>query len=305
MQNMDRSPRSFTVAAQNRNREGMIFSRRRMIQGIGVGCSGLGIPARAAGGKVIDAHNHLQHHGQRDWMATDRKLIESADKLGIDQLCCSILPPERPTRLESFRDCNQWLHEAMGRFPGRILGYCFVNPGYTREALDEIKRSVEERGFIGIKLYNDYRATEPVLFPIVELAIQLRIPILHHAGHVSWLSQAQPRISDGGDLAELGRRYPEAMLICAHIAGGGDWEWTINALRKAPTVYLDTSGSVIDDGVVEMAARVLGAQRLLFACDMSMTASVGRMRAAELSEADKQKIMGGNMQRILSRRQAK
>lgn len=191
---------------------------------------------------------------------------------------------------------------AISRPHPRLL---FRQPRLYPEALDEIRRSVEDRGFIGIKLYNDYRASEPVVFPIVELAIELRVPILHHAGHASWLSPPQPRISDGGDLAELARRYPEAMLICAHIGGGGDWEWTIKALRKAPTVYLDTSGSVIDDGVVEMAARVLGADRLLFACDMSMTASVGRLRAAELSQADKQKILGGNMLRILGRRQAK
>jgi predicted TIM-barrel fold metal-dependent hydrolase len=281
------------------------ISRRRALQHIGLAYSAMAQQASAAGGTVIDAHNHLQHHGRRDWAETDRKLIDSADKLGINQLCCSILPPERPTRLESFYDCNRWLEEALKRYPGRILGYCFVNPGYTRQALREIRRCVEDRGFIGIKLYNDYRATEPVVFPIVELAIELRVPILHHAGHVSWLSEAQPRISDGGNLAELGRRYPEAMLICAHIGGGGDWEWTIKALRDSPTVYLDTSGSVIDDGVVEMAARVLGPDRLLFACDMSMTASVGRMRAAELSPSDKQKIMGGNMLRILARRQAK
>jgi predicted TIM-barrel fold metal-dependent hydrolase len=92
------------------------------------------------------------------------------------------------------------------------------------------------------------------------------------------------------------------MIICAHICGGGDWEWTIKALRDAPTVYLDTSGSVVDDGVVEMAVRLLGADRLLFACDMSLTASVGRMRSAELSEEDRRKILGGNMQRILNRR---
>ena len=56
--------------------------------------------------------------------------------------------------------------------------------------------------------------------------------------------EEQPRISDGGHLAELARRYPEAKLICGHICGGGDWEWTIKALRHAPTVFLDTSGSV-------------------------------------------------------------
>jgi predicted TIM-barrel fold metal-dependent hydrolase len=155
---------------------------------------------------------------------------------------------------------------------------------------------------MGVKLYNDYKCTEPVVFPLVETAIELKIPILHHAGHTSWLPSPQPRISDGGDLAELARRYPEAMLICAHICGGGDWEWTVKALRNAPTVYLDTSGSVIDEGTVEMATRVLGADRLLFACDMSMTASVGRIRGAAISAQDRAKILSGNMRKILSRR---
>ena len=190
----------------------------------------------------------------------------------------------------------------MRRFPGRVLGYCFVNPGWGREALLEIRRRVEDGGFMGIKLYNDYNVTEPVVFPIIELAIELRVPILHHAGHTTWLDRAQPRISDGGNFAEVAKRYPEAMIICAHICGGGDWEWTIKALRNAPTVYLDTSGSVVDEGVVEMAVQVMGADRLLFACDESLTASVGRMRGAVISEADRTKIWGANTQRILSRR---
>ena len=259
-------------------------------------------PLAGVSAKVIDAHDHLHHRSRSDWQEADRKLIDAADKLGIDQLCCSILPPRRPATPESFRECNQWMAEGMRRFPGRVHGYCFVNPGYGKEALDEIRRRVEEDGFIGVKLYNDYRATEPVVFPIVELAIQLRVPVLQHAGHATWLPAPQPRISDGGHLAELARRYPEAMLICAHICGGGDWEWTIKALRNAPTVFLDTSGSVVDDGVMEMAAAVLGPERLLFACDLSLTASVGRMRGADLSAQDKTKILGTNMQRILSRR---
>lgn len=260
---------------------------------------------RAWGVKVIDAHDHLHDRSRPTWREDDRKVIEAADRLGIDQLCCSILPPERPATLEGFRQANQWLAEAIRRFPGRVLGYCFVNPGYTREALAEIRRYVEDHGFIGIKLYNDYRADEPVVWPVVELAIELGVPILHHAGHASWLPLPQPRISDAGHLVALARRYPEATLICAHICGGGDWEWTIKTLRQAPSVYLDTSGSVIDDGVIEMAARLLGADRLLFACDLSLTASAGRLRGAQISDAERRKILGENMQRILARRKAR
>ena len=259
-------------------------------------------PAAPAGVRVIDAHTHLSHPSRATARDDDRRLIDAADKLGIDQLCCSILPPQRPAAPDSFRECNRWTYEAIRRFTGRILGYCFVNPGYTREALAEIRRCLALDGFIGIKLYNDYRADEPVLFPIAELALEFGVPILQHAGHTSWLPQPQPRISDAGHLAELSRRYPEAILICAHIGGGGDWEWTVKALRHAPGVYLDTSGSVTDEGVLEMAVRCLGADRLLFATDLSMTASVGRIRGADIPDGGRARILGANMQRILDRR---
>jgi predicted TIM-barrel fold metal-dependent hydrolase len=253
-------------------------------------------------GPVIDCHAHLSHHSSSAHAENDRKLVEAADKLGIDQLCCSILTPKRPATPEGFRECNLWLAEAIRRFPGRVLGYCYVNPGYTRESLDEIKRCLQIPGFIGVKLYNEYVCTEPVVFPVVELAIRESVPILHHAGHSHYFNTEQPRISDGGHLAELGTRYPEAMLICAHIGGGGDWEWTIKALRHAKSVFLDTSGSVTDAGMIEMAAKTLGVDRLLFGCDMSMTAGVGKIRGADLTGLEKEKILSGNMLGILQRR---
>jgi predicted TIM-barrel fold metal-dependent hydrolase len=254
--------------------------------------------------RVIDCHAHLHHQSQPDWQAHDLALIEVADRLGIEQLCCSMLTPRRPASPEGFVECNRWVAEAMARHEGRVLGYCYVNPGHQREAIDEIRRCVDGLGFIGVKLYNEHRCTDPVVFPVVEAAIDLRVPILHHAGHLHYVLPDQPNISDGGDLAELSRRYPEAMLICAHVCGGGDWEWTIKSLRHAPNVWLDLSGSVTDDGVVEYAAKVLGVDRLLFGCDMSMTAGIGRIRGANLGDQEKAKILGGNMLGLLGRRDA-
>ncbi len=252
---------------------------------------------------IIDAHAHLTWRAPgSDWEARDRSLIDAADRLGIDKLCCSILTPTRPSDPDGFRQCNDWVADGMARYPDRVLGYCYVNPGYGREALAEIRRRVEDQGFIGVKLYNEYFANEPVVWPIIELCIELNVPILHHAGHMHYYVEAQPRISDGGMIAEVANRYPEAMIICGHIGGGGDWEWTIKALRDAPTAYLDTSGSVIDEGMIEMAVEVLGADRLLFACDMSMTAGIGKLRGAQISDEDRRKILGDNMARILARR---
>ena len=280
---------------------------RRAVASAALGAVASTQPARAVSPRpgylpVIDCHAHLHHHSLDGWQADDLALIEVADRLGIDRLCCSMLTPRRPVSAEGFRECNRWVAEAIARHDGRVLGYCYVNPGHQQAAIDEVRRCVEDRGFIGVKLYNEHRCTDPVVFPIVEAAIDLRVPILHHAGHGHHPYPGQPNISDGGDLAELSRRYPEAMLICAHVCGGGDWEWTIKALRHAPGVRLDLSGSVTDDGVVEYAEKVLGVDRLLFGCDMSMTAGIGRIRGADLDDEAKAKILGGNMLELLGRR---
>ena len=57
-----------------------------------------------------------------------------------------------------------------------------------------------------------------------------------------------------------------------------------------------------DEGTVEMAVRVLGADRVVFGCDMSMTAGVGKIRGANLNAQDKEKILSGNMAKLLRRR---
>lgn len=250
---------------------------------------------------VIDCHAHLDFRESPDAVGNDALILEAADKLGIDKLCCSVLC-KRPGTVEGFQAANRVMATAAKRHPQRLLGYCYVNPEHQREALDEIRRCVEQFGFIGVKLYNEQVCTEPVVFPIVELATALGVPILHHAGHSHYLVTEQPHMSDGGHLAQLSKRYPEAMLICAHVGGGGDWEWTIKALRHAKSVFLDTSGSVVDEGMVEMAVKVLGADRLLFGADMSFTAGVGKVRGARLTEEERGKILGGNMSRVLQRR---
>jgi len=49
-----------------------------------------------------------------------------------------------------------------------------------------------------------------------------------------------------------------------------------------------------------LAAKTLGVDRLLFGCDMSFTAGVGKIRGADLSAEQKQRILGGNLLRLLA-----
>ncbi len=250
----------------------------------------------------IDCHMHINGSRRRWGWESDERIIEAADKLGIDQLCVSIPVVQGMPTSDEVRRCNDDVLAAMVRYPGRILGYCYVCPGY-RASIDEIDRCLGQ-GMIGIKLYNQYKIWDPAVHPVIEKAIEERVPVLMHAGYPTTADEwaKQPNMSHAGDFVRAALLYPEAMLIEAHIGGGGDWEWAIKVLREAPSVYLDTSGSVIDEGMIEMAAQELGVERLLFGTDMTMEGGVGKILGAELSDAERERVFCRNMQGILDLR---
>ena len=257
----------------------------------------------------ISCHEHIPS----PWLAsgmTLEALDDICDRLQIDQLWCSLPVTMGMPDVESVRACNDAVCEAMRAYPDRIRGLCYVNPGYGTEALAEIEQCINGLGMIGIKLYRQYKANDPVVFPVIEKAVDMCVPVLWHVGNQTMmirgqvLSGTEKNTSHAGDIADLARRYPQAMLIEAHIGGGGDWEWAIRQLRHVPNVYLDTSGSVIDSGMIEMAVAELGADRLLFGTDMTLEGGVGKILGANLTEVQRDKVFWRNAIGILSKRDA-
>lgn len=222
--------------------------------------------------------------------------VESARSVGFDRMVCSIpLAVDPLAPIEDCRRVNDVMKLAMNRHPDMIYGMAFVNAGYFQQACDEVRRCVEDLGMLGVKLYHQYFVDEPVLFPLIETCIDLDVPILVHAGKVcdEETRIAQPRISNGVQFANIAKRYPEATFLQGHIGGGGDWQWTINALEDAPNVYLDISGSVYDSPMIEHCVKQLGADRLLFATDLSFSSSIGKILGARITEEEKKTILEG------------
>ncbi len=250
--------------------------------------------------KRIDVHYHILDRRTYGWENDWKQSVEDADKLEIDQLCISILPENKCANPSEFRQVNDDVLQAMKDYPGRYLGYAFVNPGYTRKAVEEVERCIRA-GMIGVKLYSAYTIDDPVTEPVIEKCIDLGVPILMHAGYAH-IDMGQPSISTALHFTNIAKKYPEAMFIEAHIGGGGDWEWSIKELKKCPTVFLDTGGSVIDDGMINMAVKELGVERLLFATDCSIYSGVGKILGARLTEQQRRKIFSENFKNILSKR---
>ncbi len=269
---------------------------------------GGGLPKGWRAMKKLDAHNHVfapVNRPNADWSEVEA-MIEAAEILGIERLFCSKpVTAGAMAAIELVREANDAVLAAMKRYPKQIAGYCFVQPGNGAASLDEIERCVAA-GMIGVKLYNQFKYSEPAVFAVAEKCIQRRILCLGPSGHVTDLrtQQAQPKISDSLDFCALSRRYPELLLILGHIQGGGDWEWSIKALRDCPNVSVDTSGSVLEDDAIERCVRELGHKRVLFATDQTMEGGVGKILSAELTVEQREDIFWRNFQRLLDRRTA-
>ncbi|MBL9199278.1 MAG: amidohydrolase family protein [Opitutaceae bacterium] len=267
-----------------------------------------GLPAGWRTMRKFDAHNHvfgLAPRPNADWAEVER-LVAAAERLGIEKLCCS-----RPVTgglmadIEVVRESNNAVLAAMKRYPRLIAGYCFVQPGNGAAALDEIDRCLDA-GMIGVKLYNQFKYSDPVVFPIAEKCIARRALFLGHSAYLTDPRSLalQPKTSHALDFGALSRRYPELTLILGHINGGGDWEWAIRALRDFPNVLLDTSGSVLEDDTIGRCVRELGHRRVLFATDATMEGCVGKILSAELTAEQREDVFWRNLQRLLDRKPA-
>jgi uncharacterized protein len=260
---------------------------------------------------LIDPHAHFYHaeSGRADWARVNAARMRAGDRMGVMYHVVSVLGSyghTSPTYFPSPADVSRG-NDAMRAFadddPERVRWYVTVNPNHTGHALAEIERGVAA-GAIGVKLLASRRADDALNDPICELAAQHGLPILHHIWQHRTREWSNQEISDGRDLSRLAERHPRVSFILAHLGGGGDWAHTLPAVLDTPNVYPDLSGSGVDRGMVDAAVAVLGARRLLWACDLTMETGLAKLRALEvigLSDDDVRDIRWRNAARLFPR----
>lgn len=250
---------------------------------------------------MIDAHAHLGYQQSHAIKAEVEEVVSVADKLNLDKICVSGTSP-------NFFEANRLVNNAMKEYPQKILGYAWINPHYGEKAIKEMEKCIREYGMIGIKLhYADWYPTDsPIVFPVIKKAIDLDIPILFHAS--GSISQFQSRRPEGGikALVTLADYFPEAAIMMAHMGSapsyGGDWVTAVFAAKKHDNLIMDTTSSVIDTGMIEMAVKQVGAERIVYGSDMPLLdpfTQLGKVKTAKISEEEKRLILGDNIARII------
>jgi uncharacterized protein len=250
--------------------------------------------------EIWDVHCHLANPlTGRTPEARLARLLEFADRMGISRLCVYMgMKWSYDPSPADFRQQNDEVLTAIGRYPDRAFGFVYVNPKYPRDSLDEITRCVADGPMVGIKLWVAMHANEPALDPIVARATELKAVVFQH----TWIKvggnldgESMPM-----DLAVLAARHPTAKFICGHT--GGDWEQGIRAVRPQPNVCVDLGGGDPVAGITEMAVRELGPERVIYGSDApgrSFASQLAKVYGARITEVDRQLIFAANLKRLL------
>ena len=239
-------------------------------------------------GPLVDVHAHFSHADspRADWEELNRSRLAAGARIGITLHIASILGSwgrSSPIYFPSPEDVtagNEAMRGIVRAHPAQVKGYVTVNPNYTAHAVAEIERGLAA-GMVGVKLAASRRARDPLLDPIAALAGERGVPVLQHAWQHRSREVPNQEISDALDLLELAARHPRVSFILAHIGGGGDWAHSLRALRGVPNVFVDLSGSGVDRGMLELCLECVGAERLLWGCDLTMDTGWAKLRALE------------------------
>jgi predicted TIM-barrel fold metal-dependent hydrolase len=190
---------------------------------------------------------------------------------------------------------NESVARVMQAHPDRFYGWVCVNPSVA-DALAEVEKWAGQPGWIGVKSHPFWHCYPVALLDdVAAYCSDKGWPLLLHLGGDQ----------ERGDYRYLPERHPGLKLVYAHAAAPfyrDVWEYA----KDRDNVFVDFSNPVYVDEPVRLGAiETLGAARCLHATDGPYGhADQGRMvqeiLRLPLSDADKERILGGNFIDMIS-----
>lgn len=241
-------------------------------------------------------------------MATAEELVEAMDADGID---ASVVLGYGWCDKDVARESNDYLLEAARQFPGRIIPFCSVHPGWGDAALAEVERCAGQ-GAVGIgELHPSSQrvdlAKDPCLEPLMALARQRGLPVLVHGSEP--VGHAYPGKGDTAPAALMAfiARYQDAAIICAHWGGGLPFYGLMPEVKAAlKNAYFDTATTPLlyAQDVFPVVVQAVGAEHVLFGSDYPLVRAeqVVQQALASLDAADAEVVLHGNAERLLGRK---
>lgn len=247
---------------------------------------------------IIDMHAHLDANvlGR---VGNEDTVMRNIERGLVDRAVVSSLYGDFYPTLDELREANRRVHQFMQRSPGKILGYCYVNPMLGEASLNEFRHCIEDLGMVGMKWWVAVRADDPRGDMFYRQASEYGVPILLHAW-VKATGNTPPGESFPRDVRMAAERFPETIFLMAH--RGGDWQYGKKAARGLSNIYVDISGPN-EMGIIEEMVEDIGADRLVYGTDnVDASFYIGMVKGAQISDEEREMIFCGTAQHLLSMR---
>ncbi len=240
-------------------------------------------------------------------LATAEDVIASMDADGVD---ISVLLSLGWASHELCVEANDYMMESVARYPGRLVGFCTLQPRAGREALRELERCLGA-GLRGVgELRPDIQGFDlqdrATMEPLVDMGRDHGAIFLLHAsepvGHeYPGKGTVTPEI-----IYPFICRYPGLDLVLAHWGGGLPFYALMPEVARAlQNVYFDTSASsfLYRPQVFGQVTDIIGTRKVLFGSDFPLVPQarpIGEIEALDLSPEAKRLVLGENARSLLA-----
>jgi len=232
---------------------------------------------------IVDAHTHLGYFG--GWANVG---INADELLALNKEFNVV-----HTVVFSLPAATELTAEAVKRYPKEITGYIWLNPYDGERAVSQLRSAVKNWGCKGVKLhplFQSFVADDPVVYPIMDEARKLKIPVAIHSGH--------PPFSLPWSIGELAEVYPDVTMVMLHMGHGHGLyiRAAINTAKKHSNIVLETSGMPMHTKIKE-AMETVGEDRVMYGCDIPFhhpSVELQRVKVAGLNESQLRRILHDN-----------
>ena len=239
-------------------------------------------------------------------MATTEDLVASMDEDGVD---VSVAMGMGWTDAGLAREANDYVIEAVRRYPGRIAGFGSINPSWGAEAATEAERCAKA-GLKGIgEIHPDTQGFDlgdaGVLEPVVDVARHYGLIMLIHSSEPVGHLYAGKGKTTPDVLLRFVEHFPDVTVVCAHWGGGLPFYSLMPEVSEAlANVYFDSAASpfLYAPRVFAEAASLVGPSRILMGSDYPLLKQrrlIQQVEESSLSEQDKKAVLGQNAARLL------
>jgi len=189
--------------------------------------------------------------------------------------------------------------------PDRFAGVAAVNVARPMDAVRELRRCVEELGFVALRVIPwlwEAAPTDRRYYPLYAACVDLGVPFCVQVGHTGPL-----RPSETGRpipyIDQVALDFPELVIVCGHI--GYPWtEEMVAVARKHENVFIDTSAYTAKRYPPELVGYLRsrgGRRKVMFGSNHPMIApakALGDLDALELDTETRDLFLDGNARRV-------